>query len=87
MCVLPGCLLHCIRGNVHRRFLVDLALLVAGAPRTESDPTHIPNTFSKRPHDYIEFNLPVDNMHDSSDPDEKSSTRMLVVIFRLNVKS
>lgn len=35
----------------------------------------------------VQFNLPVDDMHDSGHPDEKSSPCMLAVIFRPNVKS
>lgn len=62
----------------------DLALYIARAPRRQFDTL---NSFSGHPRDYVRFNSPVDNMYDSGDPDGKSSMRMLVAIFRLNVKS
>lgn len=92
--MLHACLLHCIRGNVHSKFLVDLALfsfcsnLICCWSAEDGDggcPPLLPDSFSDRPRNYNDLNLPVDSVYDSSDPDEK--TLMLVAIFRLNVKS
>lgn len=47
----------------------------------------IPHIFQTRSVRVITSRLPVDDAHDSSHPDEKSSARMLVVISRPNVKS
>lgn len=88
--MLPACRLHCISGNSQRKFLIHFpffppSLLIS--PYTSLYIGIALNSFSERPRDYVRFNSPVDNMYDSGDPDGKSSTRMLVVIFRLNVKS
>lgn len=79
---------------MHSKFLVDLALfsflcsnLICcwSAEDGGGCPPLLPDSFSDRPRNYNDLNLPVDSVYDSSDPDEK--TLMVVAIFRLNVKS
>lgn len=92
LCLLPGCRLHCIRGNLHWNFPIDFACFSFFVSQPymllgRQGDGLIPHIFQTRSVRVITTHLPVDEMLESSHPDEKSSTRMLVVIFRPNVKS